>query len=509
MGFLKVIRKWALRDKMPIREIARRTGISRNTIKKYLREGIVEPAFQTPDRPSKLDPYAKQLTAWLVSDQRKSRKERRTAKLMHADLVKLGYDGSYERVAAFVREWKGERQRVHHTTDRGTFVPLVFAPGEAFQFDWSEDWAYVGGERIKLQVAHIKLSHSRAFLVRAYLLQTHEMLFDAHWHAFRVFEGVPGRGIYDNMKTAVDKVGIGKKRDVNARFTAMTSHYVFDPEFCNPAAGWEKGQVEKNVRDARHRMWQLMPAFPDLDALNAWLEERCKLLWAETAHGTLPGSIADVWEAEKPALMPLPTMFDGFVEERKRVSPTCLISFDRTRYSVPASFANRPVSLRIYPERLVVVAEGHVICTHERIIDRSHRQLGRVVYDWRHYLAVVQRKPGALRNGAPFVEMPEPFRMLQAKMLRQPGGDREMVDILSLVLHHDEQAVLCAVELALEAGVPTKTHVLNLLHRLLDGKPTDQPDVNPPAALSLSKEPEANVARYDGLRTQQGTRHAS
>ena len=90
------------------------------------------------------------------------------------------------------------------------------------------------------------------------------MLFDAHWHAFRVFEGIPSRGIYDNMKTAVDKVGIGKQRDVNARFLAMTSHYVFDPEFCNPAAGWEKGQVEKNVRDARHRMWQVAPVFPDL-----------------------------------------------------------------------------------------------------------------------------------------------------------------------------------------------------------------------------------------------------
>ncbi len=89
--------------------------------------------------------------------------------------------------------------------------------------------------------------------------------------------------------------------------------------------------------------------------------------------------------------------------------------------------------------------------------------------------------------------MPEPFRVLQAKILRQPGGVPKMVDILSLVLHHDEQAVLCAVELALEAGVSTNTHVLNLLHRLLDGKPTDQPDVNPPAALLLSKEPEANV----------------
>jgi hypothetical protein len=236
------------------------------------------------------------------------------------------------------------------------------------------------------------------------------------------------------------------------------------------------------------------------------------VLWAETEHGTLSGSIADVWEDEKPALMPLPTAFDGFVEQSKRVSPTCLVTFDRNRYSVPASFANRPVSLRIYPERLVIVAEGHTICTHERIIERSHRQPGRVVYDWRHYLAVVQRKPGALRNGAPFAEMPEAFRKLQGQMLRRPGGDREMVDILSLVLHHDEQSVLRAVEMALEAGVPTKTHVLNLLHRLVDGKPTDQPDITPPSALSLSKEPEANVARYDGLRQAQnegGTRHAS
>ena len=384
MDILSVIRRWALRDKLPIREISRRTGLSRNTIRRYLHAGIVEPKFKAPSRPSKLDPYAEKLSGWLLAEQRKSRKERRTAKQMHADLVQLGFDGSYERVSAFVRAWKSDRQRAQNTTDRGTFVPLVFKPGEAFQFDWSEDYAIVGGERTKLQVAHIKLSHSRAFLVRAYLLQTHEMLFDAHWHAFRIFEGVPGRGIYDNMRTAVDRVGVGKKRDVNARFMAMTSHYVFEPDFCNPAAGWEKGQVEKNVRDARSRMWQVMPTFPDLDALNRWLEDRCKTLWAETAHGGLPGSIADVWAAEKSSLMQLPTAFDGYVEQSKRVSPTCLITFDRNRYSVPASFANRPVSLHIYPERLVVVAEGHVVCEHQRIIERSHRQPGRVIYDWRH-----------------------------------------------------------------------------------------------------------------------------
>lgn len=215
--------------------------------------------------------------------------------------------------------------------------------------------------------------------------------------------------------------------------------------------------------------------------------------------------------------MPLPTAFDGYVEQSKRASPTCLITFDRNRYSVPASFANRPVSLHIYSERLVVLleaclrhdAEGHVVCEHQRIIERSHRQPGRVIYDWHHYLAVVQRKPGALRNGAPFVEMPDAFRQLQDKLLRKPGGDREMVEILSLVLHHDEQVVLCAVDMALRAGVPTKTHVLNLLHRLVDGTPTDQPDVAPPSSLVLTKEPEANVARYDGLRTSGGKRHAS
>ena len=202
--------------------------------------------------------------------------------------------------------------------------------------------------------------------------------------------------------------------------------------------------------------------------------------------------------------------FDGFVEHSKRVSPTCLISFERNRYSVPASFANRPVSLRVYPDRLVVAAEGNILCEHGRVIQRSHKLLPQTIYDWRHYLAVVQRKPGALRNGAPFLELPIPFRQLQEQMLRKPGGDREMVDILALVLHHDEQAVLAAVELALAAGVPTKTHVLNLLHRLVDGKVVGGPPLDTPQALILRREPKANVERYDGLRAQiAGGRHAS
>jgi len=145
-------------------------------------------------------------------------------------------------------------------------------------------------------------------------------------------------------------------------------------------------------------------------------------------------------------------------------------------------------------------AEGQLVCEHRRIIERSHDRLGQTVYDWRHYLAVIQRKPGALRNGAPFTELPEGFKRLQQHLLRKPGGDREMVEILSLVLQHDEQAVLCAVELALEEGVPTKIHILNLLHRLIDGKAGSVVAIDAPQALALRREPKANVARYDALR---------
>ena len=307
----------------------------------------------------------------------------------------------------------------------------------------------------------------------------------------------PGR-----TRTAVDRVGRGKERQINMRARTMANHYVFTPEFCNPAAGWEKGQVEKNARDARHRFWQPMPEFADLTALNDWLEQRCIALWQDIPHGGLPGSIADVWTQEQATLMPscwrrafgvMPCAFDGFVEHSKRVSPTCLINFERNRYSVPASFANRPVSLRVYPDRLVVVlqarlrhdaAEGQILCEHQRFIDRPHKRLPRTIYDWRHYLAVIQRKPGALRNGAPFAELPLAFRQLQDLMLRRPGGDRDPLgtslrDALRAVdgrysgtgaaschakgmLSALRQAVLVAGEMALAEGYAPKTHVLNL-----------------------------------------------
>jgi transposase len=498
VALLSVIRRWHHREGMPIREIARRTGLSRNTVRKYLASNVVEPAYPKRKSPTKLDDYEQTLTSWLHRETKRHRKQRRTVKQLHRDLVQLGYTGSYDRVAAFARDWRQAQQEAKRTAGKA-FVPLRFAPGEAFQFDWSEDWAVINGINTKLQVAHFKLSHSRAFILRAYLLQTHEMLFDAHYHGLKGLGGIPERGIYDNMKSAVDKVGRGKARVVNKRFQAMVSHYLFEAEFCNPAAGWEKGQVEKSVRDARPRLWQNAPSFKSLDELNIWLEVRCQALWEEIQHPEQVGrTVADCWREELESLMPVPTAFDGFVEHNKRVSSTCLITYEHNRYSVPASFANRVVSLRVYADRLVIVAEASVIAEHIRVFRRSHKGPGKTVYDWHHYLCVVQRKPGALRNGAPFADLPECFKQLQARLLKRLGGDREMVDILALVLLHDEQLVEQAIREALEIGQVSKQHVLNCLNRLQNK--AQPPTIHTPHALTLATEPVANTARYDHLR---------
>ena len=498
MALLSVIRRWHFREQISIREIARRTHLSRNTVRKYLQSGELEPQYPDRKTVTKLSAFEPKLVQWLMSEHKKPKKLRRNLRSMHRDLVALGFTGSYDRVCVFARKWRASEQFKAQTSGKGCFIPLMFASGEAFQFDWSEDYARIGGKQVKLQIAQFKLAHSRAFVLRAYYQQKHEMLFDAHWHAFRIFGGIPQRGIYDNMKTAVDSIGQGKARRVNQRFTAMVSHYLFDAQFCNPASGWEKGQIEKNVQDSRQRVWQGAPDFASLAQLNDWLERRCQSLWEALRHPEFDQSIAEAMIEERSGLMALPNPFDAFVEQTKRVTSTCLIHHEGNRYSVPASYANRAVSLHIYADKLVVAAEGQHIAEHERLFNTGRIHQGRTQYDWRHYLSVLQKKPGALRNGAPFAEFPAAFKKLQAIFLQRLGGDRDMVEILALVLHHDEQAVLSAVELALECGKPSKEHIINLLGRLVDPIPPDP--IPTPTGLRLVYEPQANVTRYDQLR---------
>jgi len=223
-----------------------------------------------------------------------------------------------------------------------------------------------------MQVSHLKLCASRAFWLVAYPSQGHEMLFDAHTRSFAALGGVARRGIYDNMRTAVDKVHKGKGRTVNARFSVMCAHYLYDPDFCNVASGWEKGRVEKNVQDSRRRIWidAARHRFSSFVELNAWLSDRCRPLWNEIRHPEHQQfSVAEMLELERPHLMPMPEPFDGYVEKPARVSSTCLVSVARNRYSVPCELAGQMVSTRLYPGGVVVVADDAVVARHERLSD--------------------------------------------------------------------------------------------------------------------------------------------
>lgn len=300
------------------------------------------------------------------------------------------------------------------------------------------------------------------------------------------------------MRTAVDRVGKGKARDVNLRFTTMCAHYLFDADFCNVASGWEKGVVEKNVQDRRKDIWREASErrWGSLDEINDWLEQACVKAWGEMSHpewGHL--TVADVWQDERARLMPNPRAFDGYVEQPVRVSATSLIHFQRNRYSVPCEWIHAVVSLRAYADGLLVVGPDGRQVRLQRSFERDQ-----TLYDWMHYIALIERKPGALRNGAPFKTMPEPLQELQRQLLRHSGGDRVMAQVLMGVSLHGLEAVLVAVELALQSGRVSAEHVLNVLSRLQEQRMPE-----PPVAtmLTLNTPPLANLQRYDALRNAQ------
>jgi transposase len=484
------------REQLSVREIARQTGLSRTTIDRWLqtKAGELEPAYPPRVVVTKLDAYAETLRGWLRSNQHRNKRERRTVLSMYRELVALGYRGSYVRVSIFARDFLAKER---HQGSGRAYVPLKFQLGEAFQFDWSTEYGFIGGLRRRVDLAHTKLCASRAFWLSAYPAQSHEMLFDAHTRAFTAFGGVPVRGIYDNMKTAVDKIGRGKTRSVNARFQAMTSHYLFEPAFCNVASGWEKGIVEKNVQDCRRHIWReaMQTRWPTFDALNDWLAKRCQASWEETKHPDWPElTVADILQDERSKLMPCPKPFDGYVEHPVRVSSTSLIHVERNRYSVPTEHAHRIVSLRLYPAHIEIVVEGAKVARHTRSFER-----GQTFYDWRHYLGLIAKKPGALRNGAPFESLPAALRELQQHLLNRPGGDRVMAQVLSAVPVHGLEAVLVIVATALAMGKPSAEQVLYLLTQLphaSEGLAATQIDTT----RLLNEEPRANADRYDALR---------
>jgi transposase len=488
------IRRAYFSQKKPIKEICRELRVSRKVVRKVIRSDATEFRYERETQPlPKIGPWREQLEGLLSENEAKASRERLTLVRLYEELRALGYDGSYDAVRRYAKSWRKARGAALAQA----YVPLSFAPGEAYQFDWSHEVVLLNGVTTTVKVAHMRLCHSRMLFVRAYPRETQEMVFDAHDCAFAFFKGACARGIYDNMKTAVETIFVGKERQYNRRFLQMCGHYLVEPVACTPASGWEKGQVENQVGLVRERFFTPRLRFKSYEELNAWLLDKCVAYAKAHRHPEIADkTVWEVFEAERPKLVALRGRFDGFHAVSAAVSKTCLVRFDSNKYSVKASAVGRPVEVQAYADLIVIRQDGIVVAEH-------HRRFGRdeTAYDPWHYVPVLARKPGALRNGAPFKDwvLPSAMEKIRRKLAGSTDGDRQMVKILAAVLDDGLPAVEAACAEAMDQGVRSADVILNILARRRD--PGPPLTILTPDALKLRHAPLADCARYDQLRS--------
>ena len=488
------IRLAYFRHKKSIKEICRDFHVSRKVVRKVIRSEATEFHYERERQPfPKIGPWREQLDALLLGNEAKSTRERLTLIRLYEELRGLGYEGSYDAVRRYAQSWRKERGAALAQA----YVPLSFAPGEAYQFDWSHEVVILNGATVTVKAAHMRLCHSRMPFVRVYPRETQEMVFDAHDRAFGFFKGACARGIYDNMKTAVEAIFVGKERQYNRRFLQMCGHYLVEPVACTPASGWEKGQVENQVGVMRERLFTPRLRFRSYDELNAWLLDKCIAYAKAHRHPEISDkTIWEVFEDERQKLVPLRGPFDGFHAVSAAVSKTCLVRFDSNKYSVMAKAVGRPVEVQAYADRIVIRQDGGVIGEHRRRFGRDE-----TAYDPWHYVPVLARKPGALRNGAPFKDwvLPAAMEKIRRKVTGSSDGDRQMVKVLAAVLEDGLPAVEIACAEALEHGVYSADVILNILARRRD--PGPPLTILTPDALKLRHAPLADCAKYDQLRS--------
>jgi hypothetical protein len=373
-------------------------------------------------------------------------------------------------------------------------VPLSFAPGEAYQFDWSHEVVLINGTTVTVKVAHCP-AEPQPDAVRAGLsardpgdgvrrAQPCLRFLQGHLHAWHL------RQHEDGGRDSVPRQGPPVQPPLPA------GHYLVEPVACTPASGWEKGQVENQVGVVRERFFTLRLRVASYDELNAWLLDRCVAYAKAHRHPELTDlTVWQVFEAERSQLVPIRGPFDGFHATQAAVSKTCLVRFDNNKYSVTSRAVGRPVEIQAYADRLVIRQDGAIVGEHPRCFGR-----GATIYDPWHYVPVLARKPGALCNGAPFKDWPLPanLALVRHKLKSSDDGDRQMVKVLSAVLTDGLAAVETACAEALAGGVHSADVVLNILARHRDPGPAAT--ILTPDALRLRHASLADCARYDRLR---------
>ena len=427
------------------RAAARRFGLARETVRKMLRYRL-PPGYRRkkPIRCPKLDAFTGVIDQILRDDQHRPKKQRHTAKRICERLrEEHAFTGGYTIVKAYVREKKLGGQEM--------FIPLAHPPGAA-QADFGEALVVIAGVERKAHYLVLDLPHSDDAFVKAFPAETTEAFCDGHNAAFRYFGGVPRRIVYDNTKLAVARILGDGTRQRTQVFSELQSHYLFDDRFGRPGKGNDKGKVEGLVGYARRNFFVPVARFASWDALNADLERQCRARRGRRLRRHAE-TIGERFERDRHALLPLPpVLYDACDTRTTRVTSLSLVRYRRNDYSVPTAYGHREVLVKGYVDEVVIVCGSDAIARHCRSYEREA-----LIFDPRHYLALLERKTGALDQAAPLAgwALPEEFLRLRRLLETRLGkaGTREYVQVLRLLEDFRLAHVRGAVRDALTLGV--------------------------------------------------------
>jgi len=436
------IRRACLVDKKSIRKIAKEFGCSRETIRKAIEDSGASVYKRTaPLIYPVLEPFIPTINRWLKEDEDRPKKQQHTARRVWIRLKEeQDFTGSESCIRRYVRS-----QRL---VIREVYIPLFYKPGQDSQTDWGEAKVWMKGEEVKVQFFAIRPCYSGACFVVAYPTQKQEAFFDGHQRGFEFLGGVTRRNLYDNLKTAVQKVLSGRDRKEQESFIGFRSHFLFESVFCQPAKANEKGGVENLVGYVQRNYFVPLPDVCSFEQLNEVLYQRC----LANLHRTIPGrqkSIGQMLEEERAHFLSLPKHpFDCCRIVPVKSDSCSRIQFETNKYSVPSEFAYQTLSCKAYPFQIRITRQEKVIAQHTRCYGRYQE-----IYNPLHYLNVLERKPGAFLQAKPICDwnLPEAFGEFYAGLKQRipEKATREYIRTLQLLGDCSLDELTEAVEKAL------------------------------------------------------------
>lgn len=444
-----------------ISELSRRTGHSRNTIRKLLKNEHTGYSPREHQPFPVLEPYIDIINSWLEQDKENHRKQKHTARRIYTRLVREhGFEGAESTVRRYVRLVKSE----HGMEANKAYIPGDPEAGLEAEVDWGDFTAVIAGKTRRLKLFCIRSKYSGKCFVRAYPVERQQALFDAHIRAFAFFCGVFCRLIYDNMTSAVQKVFQGKKRVEQDSFARFRSYYTFAAVFCNPGQGHEKGGVEGLVGFARRNFLVPVPRVDSIEELNEQLMEECMVYGSHVISGR-QHSVSELFEHEKTHLIDLPQApYANDIPLDGKADHYSTVVLDKNRYSVPTRYAGFRVRTRLSVDTVTIYYSGRKIAEHTRTYGNN-----KWVLDPDHYLDLLHRRPAAFATARPIrqwrSQWSENHEHLLERLKSAQGtskGSRDFIEVLMLYREHEPAEVEAAIKQALASGVSSADAVKHL-----------------------------------------------